>query len=323
MKRKLKNYTFSKTEIRILKEVANENHALSAIRKNLSIKPSYLSKNLKQLRQKGIITLKKKKHTTKKFILWKYVYFEKFKHAILLRELLLKHNHIKWENILSSLGIEVLFQILDCLKISFENFSKITFWRHSKEFMALGLLNIDESGYSINSRFIALETFLVEYQKYLLNKLVRSISEKATILWQKGFECLIRVPKSSLFSQAGLLKTATSSLTDFGIPIFSDFEIYYYSNRKKRIRKEDVILHTLLIEKDNVRYVTYSLLLLEKMKEIDKKYLLTEAERLELGLQINAMFLFLKTKGEKRGRTLPTWNEYITKSKEYAVEINE
>jgi len=299
--------------------LVSENHSLFLIRKELSIKPSYLSKNLNQLRNKGIIRFQKKKHSTKRFKKRKYVYFDKFKHATLLRELLLEYNHIKWEDILSGLGIEILFHVLDNFKISFENFSKISFWRYSKEFMALGLLNLDEKGYSLNSRFSVLEDFLREYQKYILNRLVRSISEKGSILWQKGFDCLIRLPKNSRFAEPGFLKTATSRLGDFGVPIFSNFEIYYYSNKIKTIHKEDVLLHTLLIEKDNVRYVTYALLLLKKNIEIDKEYLLKEAQKFELVHQINSMFEFLETKGKRFGYPLPTWNEFSTKAREYGV----
>ncbi len=319
MKRMLKSYTFSKKEIQILKVLVSGNHSLFLIRKELSIKPSYLSKNLNQLRNKGIIRFQKKKHSTRRFKKWKYINFEKFKHATLLRELLLMYNHIKWEDILSGLGIEILFHVLDNFQVSFENFSKISFWRYSKEFMALGLLNFDDRGYSINSRFSLLEDFLREYQKYIVNRLVRSISEKGTILWQKGFDCLIRLPKNSRVTEPGFLKTATSRLGDFGVPIFSNFEIYYYSNKKKTIHKEDVLLHTLLLDRDNVRYVTYALLLLKNNKEIDKEYLLKEAQKLELLQQINSMFEFLETKGEKHDYPLPTWNEFSTKAREYGV----
>jgi len=320
MKRKMQNYTFSTMELRILKEVADENHSLSSLRENLSIRKSYLSRNLGKLQRKGIITLKKKNSKLRASKSRKFVYFGDFKHASLLREILVTYNHIKWENILLGLGIEVLFQVLDNSEIDFEDVSKTTFWRYSKEFMALGLIDFDGKSYSINPRFSVLANFLTEYREFLLDTLIRSISEEAVILWQKDFECLIRVPRNSAVSTKGFLKTATSRLSDFGIPMFSDFDIYYYSKKEKRIRAEDVVLHTLLIERGNVRYVTYSLLLLKKeLRDIDAEYLLTESQRLDLNLQVNAMLLFLKTRGATRGRTLPTWAEFVTKAREYEV----
>jgi hypothetical protein len=315
VKKKLQDYTFSKLEIRILKEVANKNHSLFLLRKSLSIKPNLLSHNLKKLLKKHIITFKRKREKSKK-----YAHFGDSKHASLLRELLITYSHIKWENILSGLGIEILFQVLNNSEITSENFSKATFWRYSRDFMALGIIKLDDHGYSINPRFSLLVSFLAEYQRFIISTLVGSISESAVILWQKDFECLIRIPKNSGVLEKGFLKTATSRLHDFGIQILSDFDIYFYSKKKERIQTEDVILHTLLIERNNVRYITYSLLLLKKdLKRINKEYLLKEAQRLDLNLQINAMLQFLKTKGVRRGLTLPTWAEFIAKAQEYNV----
>ena len=320
MKRKLENYTFSIMELRILKEVADENHSLSSLRKNLSIKPSYLSKNLEKLQQKGVITFKKKSPKIRASKSRKFVHFGNLKHASLLREILVTYNHVKWESILSGLGIEVLFQILGNSEIRLEGVSRTTFWRYSKEFMALGLIDLNEKSYSINPRFSVLANFLTEYQEFLLDTLVRSISEAAVILWQKDFECLIRVPRNSVAFTEGFQKTATSRLSDFEIPIFSDFDIYFYSKKGKRIRAEDVVLHTLLIERNNVRYVTYGLLLLKKkLRDLDEEYLLRESQRLDLNLQVNAMLMFLKTRGATRGRALPTWGEFVSRAREYEV----
>jgi len=315
MKRKLEDYTFGKLEIKILKEIANENHSLSLLMSSLTIKPSRLSYNLKKLDQKGIILFKKKVDKSRK-----YVYFADSKHASLLRELLVTYDHVNWEDILAGLGIEVLFQTLDYSGNSLKGISKATSWRYSRDFSALGIIAFGQKGYGINPRFSILEDFLNEYQRFLMTTLVRSISERAIILWQKDFECLVRAPKSSSISQKNFMKTATSSLSAFGVHIFSEYDVYFYSKKRKNLRVEDVILHTLLIERDSVRYVTYSLLLLKKeLERIDKEYLFKEAQRFDLGLQVNAMLQFLETKGVRTGLTLPTWAEFVAKAREYRV----
>lgn len=313
MKKKLRNYTCNRLEIRILKELAKGNHSLYQIRKTLLIEPSLLSYNLKKLLQKGIIKTTGKGPRKK-------VYFDSSKHASLFRQLLLIYDHIKWENILHNSAIEILFQALNNSEISFRDFSKTTFWRHTKNLKAHGILESDNTHYKINPRFSILKEFLAEYQRFLINTLVRSISESAVILWQKDFQCLIRTPKNLDVPKKNFFRTATSRLHDFGIPILSDSDIYFYSRSKDTIRTEDVILHTLLIDRNNVRYVLYSLLLLRKeRKRINKEYLLKEAQKLDLSLQINAMLQFLKTRRKQRGLTLPTWEEFITKAKEYEV----
>ncbi|HML01882.1 MAG TPA: helix-turn-helix domain-containing protein [Candidatus Bathyarchaeia archaeon] len=318
MRRKLQKYTLSVIEVKILKTITEGSHSLYVLRKNLSIKPSFLSKNLKKLRQKDFIIVERRGPALEKSKSWKHVDLSNSKHASLMRDLLLAYNHINWENILSGLGIEVLFWILNHTEINYESFSKVAFWRYTKEFMGFGLVTLDDRGYSINPRFSVLTDFLNEYQKFWLNNLVRSISRDALILWQKGFEMLVRMPKDTNVSNGQFFKTATSCFDEFGIPIVSDFDIYFYSNVKKKIRVEDAIIHTLLIEKDNTRYVTYALLLLrKKLGTIDEDYLLREAQRVDTGLQVNAMLLFLRTKGERTGRTLPTWVEFMTRVREY------
>lgn len=324
MRSKLETYTFSKQEIKILRQIANENHLLSSLRKSLSMRPSLLSHYLKRLLNKNLIESQKKRFPFKKR--WetskKYLYFSNSKHALLLRELLSKYDHIEWEDILSGLGIEVLFQILAGHHITLESFSAVTFWRYSKDFMARGLVEFDGDDFRINFRFSILADFLTEYQKFIIGDAAKSLSERAVILWQKDLECLIRIPKNLKVARREFQKTATSRLQDFGIQLLSDFDVYFYSRRRKTIRTEDVILHTLLVERDNIRYVTYSLLLLKnELKRIDKEYLLKEAAWFDLGLQVNAMFEFLRTKGARGGLTLPTWAEFMTKARDYGVPV--
>jgi len=317
MKKKLRKYTFNRLEIKILKEVARGNNSLYLLKKFLVIKPNLLSYNLKKLLQKGLIKIEKKEKR-----LGKYVYFDNSKHAILFRELLLKYDHIKWENILSGLAVDVLFQIIDKSELTFKNFSKATFWRYARELMSHGIIiRSEDNFYEINPRFSILKDFLVEYQRFLLDAIVRSVSASAVILWQKDLECLIRVPKDVNISQKFFLRTAVSRFNDFSLPLMTDFDIYFYSSNKETIRVEDVILHTLLIERDNPRYTLYSLLLLKKQwRRSNKEYLLKEAQRLDLSLQINAMFQFLKTQGARRGLALPTWDEFLAKAEEYKVK---
>jgi hypothetical protein len=313
----MKEYLLNKLEVKILKEVAKGNNTIYLLKKFLMIKPNLLSYNLKKLLQKRFIQLERKGKYGK------YVYFNSSKHAILLRDLLQMYDHLKWEDILSGLAIDVLFQVINKSELTFKNFSKTTFWRYTRKLMSYGIIIVSGDGfYEINPRFSLLKDFLMEYQRSILEALVRSVSERAVILWQRDLECLIRLPKDINISQKGFLKTAISLFDEFSLPLMTDFSIYFYSSNKERIRVEDAILHTLLIDRDNPRYTLYSLLLLKKQwRKIDKEYLLKEAQRLELSLLVNAMFQFLETKGVRRGLMLPTWEEFVAKADEYGVKV--
>ncbi|MGB9756250.1 MAG: hypothetical protein ACPLVJ_00500 [Candidatus Bathyarchaeales archaeon] len=318
MKKQKKEYTLNKQEVKILKEVAKGNNTIYTLKKSLRIKSNLLSYHLKKLLQKKFIQVERKEKR-----LGKYVYFNSSKHAILLRDLLLKYDHIKWEDILSGLAIDVLFQVINRSELTFKNFSKITFWRYTRKLMSYGIIIVlDDGSYEINPRFSLLKDFLTEYQRSILENIVRSISENAVILWQRDLECLIRLPKDVNISRKGFLKTAISLFDEFDLPLVTDFSIYFYSPNKEKIQVEDVILHTLLIDRDNPRYTLYSSLLLKKhWKKLDKEYLLKEAQRLELSLLVNAMFQFLETKGVRRGLMLPTWEEFVAKADEYGVKV--
>lgn len=324
MRSKLEDYTFSEQEIRILKEIARDNHLLSSVRKSLSIKPNLLSHYLRRLSNKNLIEYRKQSLSLEGEAekSRKYLYFSDSKHAFSLKELLLKYDYIEWRSILSGLGIEVLFQILAGHNVNSKSFSRVTFWRYSKDFMSRGMVDTDGDFLQINPRFSLLADFLREYQQFIMSRIVKSLSQSGVTLWQKDLECLIRLPKNLRIDNSEFQKTATSRFQDFGIQLTSNFDIYFYSRKKKTMCIEDVLLHTLLIERDNSRYTTYALLLLKKeSKRINREYLFEEATWLDLGLQVNAMFEFLKTKGVRSGLTLPTWDEFANKARDYGVRV--
>lgn len=312
MKTTSSEYTFSKAELSILKEVAKGNHELTSIEKAISITPQLLSYNLKKLERKGII-----KTTPRTFK--KQTYFSDSKHATLLNDLLSVYNHIDWENVLSGKAIEILLQTLNGSENQPTTIPKNTRWRHLKNLKTHGIITQDGL---INPRFNTLSKFLGEYQDFFLRKLAAAFSRDAVILWLKDAEFLIRVPKTAQQPQKGFYKTATSVFQEYGLPLFSESEIYLYSKDKKENRPEDAILHTLLIEPNSTRYVTYALMLLKKIENrLDITYLRKEAQRLSIRNQVDCMLQFLETHKRPDSSMLPTWNEFIQKAADYNVVV--
>jgi DNA-binding HxlR family transcriptional regulator len=311
MKSRAPQYAFNKTEIRILRELAKDKQPILQIKRLLQIKSSFLSRNLKKLQQKGIIQTAADGNQ-------KTAYFSETKHASLLRALLLSYDFMDWENILYGKSIEILFQTLDNGDLS--KFSGATLWRYLKELKARGIITETQNGYIINPRFSILADFLKEYQRFFVNKISKTLSENSVILWQKDMEFLVRVPKTAKPPSEDFHKTATSIFAQYDLPLFSEFDTYFYSTNKRAIKPEHAILHTLLVEPSSVRYATYALLLLKKTeKEIDKTYLLKEAERFRLKNQVIGMIEFLETHMRPEGQPLPTWNEFIAKANDYGV----
>jgi DNA-binding MarR family transcriptional regulator len=311
MKNSKPQYAFNKTEIQLLRELAKGKQSFLQIKKLLQIKSAFLSRNLKKLQQKGIIQTAAEGNR-------KNAYFSETKHASLLRDLLLSFDFMDWENILSGKSIEILFQTLDDGDLS--GFSGATRWRYLKELKARGIITETQKGYRINTRFSILADFLKEYRLYFVNKISKALSENSVILWQKDMEFLVRVPTSAEAPTGDFHKTATSIFPAYNLPLFSEFDVYFYSTTKKSIKPEDAVLHTLLLELGNVRYSTYALLLLKKTeKQIDKTYLLREAEHFGLENQVKSMLKFLQTHIRPEGQPLPSWNDFADKARDYGV----
>ena len=310
MKTSAGEYAFSKAELQMLREIARGNYELSSIQAKLSIKPPLLTYTLKKLQNKGLIKIA---HKGAK----KQVSFSDTKHAILLKNLLSIYDYVDWENVLKGKAIEILFQVLtDSDKLT--AVPRNTLWRYMKDFKSRGIIQECK----VNPQFRGLSEFLEEYQSFFAKKMANEFSDNSVILWQREMEFLIRTPKSVKAPTRAFHKTATSIFSVYDLPLFSEFDIYFYSTTKKSITPEDAILHTLLLEPGNVRYSTYALLLLKKTeKQIDKTYLLREAEHFGLETQVKGMLEFLQTHIRPEGQPLPTWDDFAGKARDYGVMV--
>jgi len=158
MKRRMKEYLLNKLEVKILKEVAKGNNTIYLLKKFLMIKPNLLSYNLKKLLQKRFIQLERRGKYGK------YVYFNSSKHAMLLRDLLQMYDHLKWEDILSGLAIDVLFQVINKSELTFKNFSKTTFWRYTRKLMSYGIIIVSGDGFYLMAKgFRMFDSFTQRY----------------------------------------------------------------------------------------------------------------------------------------------------------------
>ncbi|MBN1784515.1 MAG: hypothetical protein JW815_02120 [Candidatus Bathyarchaeota archaeon] len=305
-------FMFSKSEIKALRDVSMGKVTISGLHNRLSMSPSGVSAVVKKLQRKSMVT-------TKRAGMKKFVEMNDAKHAVLFKELLQKYQHIPWEDLLADSSILVLLQIFDSKTRKFEGrISKRTVFRRLSSLTMHGIIKESEDGYMINSRYEPLIEFLREYQSYIVREKVESVVEDSVILWQKDFECLIRT--KSEVKRDYFFRTGISCFADYGIKLITNYMYYFYSEKKKRLRKEDVVLHALLAERDSVRNITYCLIFLKKFEQmLDESVLLTEAENFDIGGLVEQMLGFLRNRKRDADVMLPSWGEFVEKAREYGV----
>lgn len=267
---------------------------------------------LRRLAEKGIVTLTR-------MGMQKVARVADTKHAVLLRDILQKEVYIPWESLLSYSSMDVLFDAVSNGS-TLGRLPKVTLWRTLRNLMAHGILVETDGKCSINDRHRELAEFVKEFQSYLASKLVERVAPKqAVVVWRSGFEFILRVPLGIKVDEEQFQRTALSRFAEFSVPLISDYD-YYFHGQSKDLSLEGVVLHALLIERNNLGYITYSLILMRKnMHRINEQKLIAKAEALGLEKQVGAMLHFLKTKERVQGATLPTFEEFAAKASEYGV----
>jgi len=308
----------TKKEIESLIELARGSYSVSDLAKKVGGEQRWISIILKDLAEKGFVNI----HRTGKA---KEVELTAAKHTALFWDLVTKEEHISWQELLSHSSIPILFSILDGQRETDDiqretGLSLTSIWRWMRKFGSYGIILSSEGRYKINPRHNLLISFLREYRLYMLTKFAKEVSSEAVLLWQRDFESLIRMPLNTETNDKRFHLTAVSRFGEIGIPIILNYDYYFYSERKERLRNEDLILHTLLIDRESPRYALYALLAIKKLEGgLDKPYLFARSARYDLERQLRGMFRFLNEKKKIEGVILPSWQEFRERAKDYGV----
>ena len=177
-----------------------------------------------------------------------------------------------------------------------------------------GIIIKQHNKFTLNPRHHHAEEFVENYWKYTANRKLRHITKDAVILWQRGEEFLFKVQESSIESAGNIENidrvlihpTAISCFPDFGLNMITTAHYYFYSKRK--MRTEDIIIHTILIDSLNSVYNSYALALYS-CKTAYAKNLLDFGKYYDLEEHIASLIEYLKIKTKNSGFVLP-WDEY-------------
>ncbi len=182
-----------------------------------------------------------------------------------------------------------------------------------RKFLDVGIVKKKGHKYILNGDLRAVSDLVKSYFMYMNEKKAKELAEDSNILWQMGSEFLFKTFED--IDVEGVEKTAVSRFSGYGLPMILDKNYYFVTHRELDVR--EVILHTVLVDKNSITYNTYACLLYQKEKPEEMTDL---AEIYDLEKHFQALKEFLES-GDRTEEFLPTWEEYTDIAKEYDVII--
>ncbi len=289
---------------------------LKQISLELDKSQSRISSVVGDLENKGLVDLEKRG-------LSKKISVTNSKHASVLKKLFAMHP-VDFENCLSGSALEVLQPIteddLSRSEVSKRcGYSERTVSRVFGRMKERGMIVKEGDFYSINPRYAVLSEFISEFQSYLNVKRSRSFSPTSTMIWEKGKEFLIETRETN--EEKHYFLTGYDRLADFGVPLITtESRYYFYTEMKDELVLEDVCLHTLITDSSSTRNLLYVLLAIGKNK-VNWSYLKSESVRYGLEDTAAALKEYMDSRGKKKAKYFPPWEEYKTKAREYEIDV--
>ena len=302
----------TKKELQIIRILSKEEKNIKELASLISSPKSYVSNIIKALAEKGFVSFKKRG-------LAKFISISEAKHAVLLKRIMIENEYMKFENILSGQVLEIISFFPGRRKEILKNsgVSQMTLQAVLKNISQYGIIKKENSLYKITDKTI--KEFVSEFRKYENQKIAEKFSKDSIILWQKNKEFLIKAYKTK--EEDNFLLTGLSTFHKYGISLtLLDFNYFFYSPYKKKLKKEDAILHSLALYPFDAKTILFNMLLwFKNKKKIDINYILRESEKYELEETINGLMDYFKTKGKKRLKYFPKYEEFEIKARDYGL----
>lgn len=303
-------------ELMCLRAVVNAGSArASEIATIVSTPRPHVSRVLRALEDKGFVG-------TKKAGLSKIVAMSETKHATLCRKLLLEFGHMRFEELLSGTCLEVLSAICSLTLSNRREIAQAASVSERSVALVLeklkrvGIVQKTASTYGVSPRFQTLKEFVVEYRRYMNQRIAQGFASDAVVLWECNTEFIIESKEPQ--AKNGFQPTGVSSFARFGIPLIAPKSYFFYSSAK-RLMLEDVILHSLLLPERERNLLPTLLVWRKQEKAMNVQYLKTRAERYGATELVREILAYFASEGQERASILPPWGEFVLRAQEYGM----
>ena len=315
----MQEYALTRDEIVAIRAISDQRKlSISELSEKLRSSEGWASRVIKSLEGKGIVK-------TRREGMKKTAEIAEANYAQVLSELIKAERHVPWEKVLSYSNMAVLLASTTGEGDFERGLSNTTKWRALRNLSMHGLIPKKTGGSTaLNSR---INRFAREYAEHISGRFARKfLPLTSTVLWMEGYSCLFKVRMEAEKKEIPkhFLRTALSAYHDYGIQFITNEVYYYYEPGKTRLSLEDVILHTLLIDRGSQTYVTYALLFIFKVyRKIDFESLAKKAQRYNLAKNVEDTVRYINSNGEERAWPLPRWEELKEQAIVYGIEIND
>ena len=242
-------------------------------------------------------------------------------HARSLEDILKEYPRLPIEKLFTNSSMEVMGVLMHPHNIT--DIAAITgLNRHTvstalKNLSGYGIVLKERGRFIMNERHLQIVDLVNNYWRFAANQRLRDIVDDAIILWQRGSEFLFKTQAD--LGQSGeqnIHPTATAVFSRYDLQIITTNRYYFYS--KRRLKVEDNIIHTILIDPQNPTYNSYALSLATQSGATD---LLKVGRRYDLEKHIESLLKYQRTKDKNSNTVLP-WSEYMDLFKSMVVVEN-
>ncbi len=301
----------STTELRIFKVLEGES-SISEIAGESGLDVSTVSKYVSESLKKGNGLFQKEREGKRV-----YVRRAKTSHSLLLQTIVNEFPGWEIEELFSHSSLRIVGFLTKPKRVKdivfLTGLSRQYVMIRLRNFLDVGIVKKKGRKYTLNRDLRAVYDLVKSYSMYMNEKKAKELAGDSNILWQTGSEFLFKTSED--IQVEGVEKTAVSRFSGFGLPMILDKNYYFVTHRELDVR--DVILHTVLVDKNSITYNMYACLLYQKEKP---ESMMELAEIYGMEEHIQALETFLKS-GNRTEDFLPTWEEYSEIAEEYDVII--
>lgn len=238
----------------------------------------------------------------------------------LYRDLVQRHPHIDFPDLLQGTAIELLYFLDEPHTVSelaerTDNYRN-TVHRVLTRLRNRGLLSKRDGTFVLTDAFETLNRFARAIVTH--RHIVATPASAATIVWETVDEFLIETEDP--IDDEAFTPTGPRRFADVGVPLVpTDRRHYVFGDRHDTLSVEDLVCHTLLVD-DGPRYRSYCLLVLATA-DWDEATLRDRATHYGVSEAVDDLRTYLETRGEDPSTTLPSWAAFTRLAAEYDIEL--